>query len=587
MQRLRRMQCAFASLARSEAAQAGETMLRLSHIDFSYQSGAMASRRCDARVLSDASVEVAPGEHVVLLGKNGSGKSTLARLANGSLVPLAGTVEVDGKRSAEGARRTFFAEVGYVQQDPRAQLVTSVVWDEVAFGPRNLRLAEAEVASRVERALALCALGSKARRGVHELSGGQQQRLALAGVLAMEPRYLVLDEVSAHLDTVARGRIASIVDECCEMGRGVLEITHLAEDALRADRVLVMSNGCVAWEGAPAELLVDADALALSGLRGTSLDALVLLARFGYSFDSLDVARMAGFTRERGIADEVGALLAHGLDVASREGCVDAGASRGDVRCDEGSEDGGGSLVLESVTVTYGRGRGGVVALDGVSLRAPAGEVTLVAGPSGAGKTTAALVAAGVMSPDGAPGRLGDSPIRPSDVGLVLQRPSDQLFCDTVLADVSYGPMNRGLAAPDAEEVARKALLELGVDESVYDRSPFDLSGGQRRRVALAGIVALSPRAYVFDEPAAGLDGDGRERLRSAIRRLARGGAAVVVVTHNPDEWLGLATRLVFVRNGRLGKVVDLARERPTREHFDSAGLVPPLALQLLEALDA
>jgi energy-coupling factor transport system ATP-binding protein len=358
-----------------------------------------------------------------------------------------------------------------------------------------------------------------------------------------------------------------------------------------------MSGGRVAWEGTPVELLCDADALALSGLRGTSLDALALLARSGYRFDSLEASSMADFAREKGIAAEVGALLARRLGRASRVADAERGAEKGagnDATAGTGrggSDDArggeGDALVLESVTVTYGRGRDGVVALDGVSLRAPAGEVTLVAGPSGAGKTTAALVASGVLSPDGAPGRLGDAPISPSDVGLVLQRPSDQLFCDTVLADVSYGPKNRGLAERDAEAVARRALLELGVDETMHDRSPFDLSGGQRRRVALAGIVALGPRAYVFDEPAAGLDGDGRELLQSVVRRLAREGAAVIVVTHNPDEWLGLAARLVFVRRGRVSEVLDLVCERPMREHFESAGLAAPLALRLLEALDA
>ncbi len=178
-------------------------MLRLSDIEFAYPRG--------GRVLAGASLEVAPGEHVVLLGSNGCGKSTLARLANGSIEPAAGLVEVDGEVSREGARRTFFEEVGYVQQDPRAQLVTSSVRDEVAFGPRNLRLEAAEVERRVGRALEACDLERLADRSVMELSGGQQQRLAFAGVLAMEPRYLVLDEVSAQLDSAARERVADLV----------------------------------------------------------------------------------------------------------------------------------------------------------------------------------------------------------------------------------------------------------------------------------------------------------------------------------------------------------------------------------------
>ena len=276
-------------------------MLRLSDIEFAYPRS--------ERVLCGASLEVAPGEHVVLLGSNGCGKSTLARLANGSIEPAAGLVEVDGEVSREGARRTFFEEVGYVQQDPRAQLVTSSVRDEVAFGPRNLRLEAAEVERRVGRALEACDLERLADRSVMELSGGQQQRLAFAGVLAMEPRYLVLDEVSAQLDSAARELVADLVRRVCAAGRGVLEITHLVEDVLRADRVLVMHAGRIAWEGSPDVLLRDEEALSLSGLRGAGLDALAALARAGMDVAGADAAAMGRFADERGLGARLQALL--------------------------------------------------------------------------------------------------------------------------------------------------------------------------------------------------------------------------------------------------------------------------------------
>ena len=532
-------------------------MLRLSDIEFAYPRS--------ERVLCGASLEVAPGEHVVLLGSNGCGKSTLARLANGSIEPAAGVVEMDGEVSREGARRAFFEEVGYVQQDPRAQLVTSSVRDEVAFGPRNLRLEAAEVERRVGRALEACDLERLADRSVMELSGGQQQRLAFAGVLAMEPRYLVLDEVSAQLDSAARERVADLVRRVCAAGRGVLEITHLVEDVLRADRVLVMDAGRIAWEGSPDALLRDEEALSLSGLRGAGLDALAALARAGMDVAGADAAAMGRFADERGLGARLQALL----------------GGEGREHGDEASE----GLVVEDASFAYGHGASRHVALSHMRLAAPCGAVTLVVGASGSGKTTASLVAAGLLEAEGSPATLAGRVVRAGDVGLSLQRPDDQLFASSVLADVSFGPANRGLAAEEADRVARDALAELGVDEALFAKNPLALSGGQRRRVALAGICAMRAAAYVFDEPTAGLDGAGRELMRSVALRLARQGDAVVVVTHDADEWLHLSSRIAFVADGAVVREVDLEGARPTCADFEAVGLVAPLALRLGEVL--
>lgn len=535
-------------------------MLRLRDIEFAYPRA--------GRVLSGASLEVAPGEHVVLLGRNGCGKSTLSRLANGSIVPAAGVVEVDGKVSAEGARRAFFEEVGYVQQDPRAQLVTSSVRDEVAFGPCNLRLDADEVERRVARALEACGLTYLADRSAMELSGGQQQRLAFAGVLAMEPRYLVLDEVSSQLDSAARLRVAALVGRVCAAGRGVLEITHLVEDVLRADRVLVMDAGRIAWEGTPTALLRDEGALALSGLRGAGLAALVELARAGLDVAGADVDDMARLAAEKSLGPRLRALLG-GKTLAGPVGTPDANAG----------------LVLRDASFSYGSGDARHVALDHMSLEARPGAVTLVVGASGSGKTTTSLAAAGLIDAEGSTATLAGRSVRPGDVGLSLQRPDDQLFANTVLADVAFGPLNRGLDEAEADRVAREALRELGVGEDLFEKSPVALSGGQRRRVALAGICAMQAGAYVFDEPTAGLDGAGRELMRMMAQRLARQGHAVVVVTHNADEWLALAARLVFMSAGTVVRDVDLAKARPRCADFEAVGLVAPLALRLGEVL--
>ena len=232
-------------------------MIEVCDASFSYGRGDFVLRGVSARL--------EPGERVVLLGLNGSGKSTLGRLLNGSLRPTEGSVSIDGQR--EGLARL----VGYVRQDPRNQIVSPVVWDEVAFGPRNLALPLAEVEARVDEALVACGISDLAQRMTSELSGGQQQLLAMAGAIAMRPRYLVLDEVGSQLDEASRRRVADLVGRLVDSGVGVLEIAHSPEALFGAHRAIVLSDGKVAWTGSPRDLLADSRALELSGFAEDAL----------------------------------------------------------------------------------------------------------------------------------------------------------------------------------------------------------------------------------------------------------------------------------------------------------------------------
>ncbi|MBM6676565.1 ABC transporter ATP-binding protein [Olsenella uli] len=431
-------------------------MIELRDVSFSYDGLTPA--------LDHVSLTVGPGERVALLGPNGSGKSTLGRLANGSLVPDAGEVLVDGER--EGLARL----VGYVRQDPRNQIVSAVVSDEVAFGPRNLGLPREEVLDRVDEALSACGIEGLRDRVTSELSGGQQQLVAIAGVLAMHPRYLVLDEATSMLDRKTRARVARIVEEAAARGVGVLEITH---------RPLAAPDRAVRLEG--------------------------------------------------------GRLVAtsSGLEVPA---CPPRPRTPVD----------GNVLSGSGLTVSYGD----VAALTDVSLEAWG--VTLLTGPSGAGKTTLARVLTGVLAPDAGEATLSGRPVRAGDVGLAFQRSEDQLFCETVLDDIAYGPRARGLSEEGALAAAREAAASLGIGEDLLDRSPFELSGGQMRRVALAGVVAGRPGAYVLDEPTAGLDARGIADLRRLVCDLANDGASVVIITHDPEEWLPCANAVVRLEGGRV-----------------------------------
>lgn len=405
----------------------------------------------ERNVVDHVSLTLNPGERLVLLGRNGSGKSTLARLLNGSLAPTSGEVMVDGRR--EGLARL----VGYVRQDPRNQIVSAVVSDEVAFGPRNLGLPRWEVSARVDEALAACGISELRERMTSELSGGQQQLVALAGVLAMRPRYLVLDEATSMLDPAMRERVARVVEGVVKSGVGVLEISH---SPAPGGRRVLLEHGRISYQ----------------------------------------------------------------LPVSPEP-------PRNKVPRSVRSEQRQQGLSVSDVSVL---GRLRTVSWDFQGL-------VLVAGPSGAGKTTLARVLAGVLAPDSGEVTLDGRRVRAGDVGIAFQRSEDQLFCDTALDDIAYGPRAQGLADEEALAAARAAAARLSIDEELLHRSPFALSGGQMRRVALAGVIAARPSAYVFDEPTAGLDARGIREFCDLARGLANEGATVVVITHDPEEWDGMA----------------------------------------------
>ena len=507
------------------------------------------------------SLTVAPGEYVVLIGANGSGKSTIARLAAGSLLPSSGRVVVDGHNPAASAsERIEVARLcGFLRQDPTDQLVSSSVRDEVAFGPCNLGLPCKEVERRVERVLELCKLDTLAARGVDELSGGEQQRLALAGVLAMDGAYLVLDEALSFLDSRARQDLRSIISSLVAAGHGVLAVSHDLADILGATRICLVEGGQITWTGEPQALLADASLVKRAQLGSDGLARLMpALVSVGFNpADGAGVADVLAFVhktgRDRWLLDVLGGY-AHSLKVA-----------------------GVPSLVLGDAYKAFGD----VAALDGMDVLGHDGEVTLLAGASGSGKSTALRALAGVLELDSGRALLYGRPIKPGSVGLAFQRPEEQLFCDTVIEDVAFGPKNRGVGEARARARATEVLETLGVEKILWERSPFALSGGQARRVALAGIVAMGAEAFVFDEPTAGLDAAGREALHRLIASLAAEGASVVVVSHDVDEWLSQADTVVLAAQGKVVWEGEAWRLAADPQPFEAAGLEAPMTVRL------
>ena len=479
--------------------------------------------RASKDVLRPTTLTVRSGELVVVYGLNGSGKSTLAHVLAGSFAPASGEVLVDGEPLERGR-----AQVGFVRQDPQSQLVCESVHDEVAFGPRNFDLPEDEVERRVTESLEASGIAHLAEMRVSNLSGGEQQRLALAGILAMHPRYLVLDEPMSQQDSTSVMHIMECIEALLESGVGILAVTHHLAVADTADVIVVMSEGTIVWEGAPQEFAASE------------------------WWHRLQAPCLSGDGDQPQDQPQASDTAKDKPDTAPPEGDV--------------------TVMLNHVFAS----RGNTTILHDIMFHASAGRVTLLSGRSGSGKTTLAHVMSGVLPIDVGTSLAEGKPVTLGDVGLCMQRPEDQLFCDTVFDEVAYGPRNLGLGEDEVRERTTRALVSMGVDEALWDRHPQQLSGGERRCVAIAGMVSMRFAAYVFDEPTAGLDAAGRAAMYALVRRLADEGAAVVVITHELIEWLGNSDELTLLAHGKVVYTGPSEAAQTTSVPFRLAGLQVP-----------
>lgn len=490
----------------------------------------------DVEVLSGASLSVAPGELVALVGDNGSGKSTLGRVMCAAQLVDGGSVVVDGHDPSvsELERLRVRALVGRVCQDPVDQIVSSLVFDEVAFGPRNLGLDDAEVKRRVLAALDLVGMPSFADRVTTELSGGQQQRIALAGILAMHPSYLVLDEPTAQLDPSARAGFRDLFSRLAhESHMGIALITHDPAEIARADRVIDVArmgvrSGDASAGGDRANDARVGDVRGGDAFKGAQSTGDASLD----SVRSFDACASDACAVSEGNASEGGSLMAA---TCARGGRADIVHARP-------------VLELDGIFFSYGDRP----VLTDVSLRVHAGEVVLLAGASGAGKSTLASIAAGLVAPCSGEVRLCGAPPVPGDVGLAFQQPEAQFFLDTVYDEIAYAPRNLSCDEAEVDRRVHAAVRTVGLDEGLLSSSPFELSGGQARRVALASVLSLDAPAYIFDEPSAALDAKGRAFARRMVEGLSREGRAVLVITHDVDEWAPVSLRVVELADGSL-----------------------------------
>ncbi|MDE7168339.1 MAG: energy-coupling factor transporter ATPase [Clostridia bacterium] len=572
-------------------------IIECENVKFSYpDSGVYA--------VNGVSLKLKRGEFLSVIGHNGSGKSTLARLLNGLLDADEGKITVLGMDIAEGKNAVEIRKhVGVVFQNPDNQMVASIVEDDVAFGPENIGVEREEIGNRIGWALKAVGMEEFRTSTPARLSGGQKQRIAVAGVLAIKPDVLILDESTAMLDPKGRREVIEVVKKLNkEEGMTIILITHFMEEALLADRTIVMNKGEIALEGTPEEIFTSGETLETFNLS---------LPRTSVISENLRKAGMEikNVLRPEELAEEINKnFVSCGIYVGQSSNCEEKSV--------ESTHE--WDVDVKDLTFTYSKKSPfATKALKGVNLHIDEGEFFGIIGHTGSGKSTLiqhlnALIKLPqaqkrYRKPKAKKGQptpvishisvgqfdLGskkcDFKALRASVGMVFQYPEYQLFAESVFADVAFGLKNfkKGISKEEIEEAVKQSIEIVGLNyEEVKDKSPFDLSGGQKRRVAIAGVIVTKPQILILDEPAAGLDPKGKNEIMELLHKLHREWCkTVIIVSHDMDEVADNCTKACVIAEGQVFACDAPYKLFKRADELKALGLDIPLTAKIAQGL--
>ncbi len=521
-------------------------------------------RLSDQPSLRNINAEMEEGSFVVIMGQSGAGKSTLCSTFN-ALVPrffsgnYQGRVMIKGVDVALHSVAQMSRSVGLVLQDFEAQLFSTNVELEMAFGPENHSLSRQEIERRINHYLAFVGLENFRRREPATLSGGQKQRLAIGSVLAMEPELLVMDEPTTDLDPVGREEILAVAEKIREENRMLIIVDQEPETAAMADQVWLMKEGRLIAQGSPNETLVDLPLLESCGIKPPSL--LALFSSMGWPEAPLALESAISIIEKKHLVQQQKRLSRSTNFLTASD-----------------------LLRAERLRYTY---PGGYEALQGVDLSIGEGEFIALLGQNGSGKTTLAKHFNGLLKPTS--GRMliqGKSTTELShrqlarQVGYVFQNPDHQIFARTVREEVGFGLKVMGEDPKTIERRVEEALETVGL-QGYEEKVPFALSKGERQRVAVASILTVQPGVIVLDEPTTGLDYAHQRKMMEMLERLNQKGHTVIIITHSMWVAAEYTRRTIVMKDGQI------MLDGPTREVFANekrlteASLCPPLLVRL------
>jgi len=551
-----------------------ESFIEIDHVDYLYTG--TASQPLPA--LQDISLRIDEGEWVALVGANGSGKTTLARHIDGLLLPTHGTVRVAGMDTRQRDKlKQIRGLVGMVFQSPEEQVVATTVEEDVAFGAENLCLPEEDIRCRVEEILRQMGLWEERQRPPHLLSAGQMQRLALAGVLVMQPRAIVFDEATTMLDPIGRRSAMERLRQLHAQGITILFVTHHMEEAARAERLIALDQGHLAWDGTPQDFFAQAALVGRLGLEQPPAAQAANQLRTIFP----------GLPGELLLEEQLLASLPsphHQRQATVKNGTMfDPASSKPSLIEVQALE----HIYLKDTPLAR-------QALKEASLQVTPHHAHALAGATGSGKSTLLQHLNGVLRPQSGTvwvGRfdLSDPKLDGKAVcqlaGLVMQNPELQFFEQFVGDEIAYGPRQMGLKTGIAQRV-RWAMEQVRLDFDAYkDRMTYTLSGGEKRKVALASILAIKPEILLLDEPTAGLDPRSRREVLGMLVRLKADGMTLVFSSHQMEDVATLADEMTVFQQGTTvasGKTSDVFYGEA---ELAGSGLFPPLAVSVANVL--
>ncbi|MDR3602822.1 MAG: energy-coupling factor transporter ATPase [Desulfosporosinus sp.] len=504
--------------------------------------------------LKNVSLTVQKGKFMVLMGSTGAGKTTLSLCLNG-LIPqlmegkLTGQVSVAGKNVGKTAVQSLSKVLGLVLQDPETQIIGRTVEEDTAFGPRNFLVPLDEIKQRVDQTLAKVRLKGYNHRLTEELSGGEKQRLAIAGVLVMEPEILILDEPTSELDPIGRSEIyQTLADLRRKKDLTILLVEHSSEELIhKADEVVVLNQGEVAWRGIPTELFRNLPLLRKWGIKPLPVSQL------GWDFYEKGWISFAEIPLD--IPSAAGVIRALLPKYGHWQGPA-AGQSKDRLLKQEPflSE----KTISVQVSDLIHQYNSDQPALRGINLTIEAGEFVALIGQNGAGKTTLAKHFNGLLKPtsgevivEGMNTSQYDTSDLAKTIGYVFQNPDHQIFSATVEKELEFGLKNAGFKGQAIKERVEQVLQYTGLEKyrSVH---PFSLGKGERQMIAVASILVLKPKLLIIDEPTTGSDWTGVQTMMALIHKLHAAGTTIIMISHDMDLVAQYAKRIIVLKDGEV-----------------------------------
>ena len=575
--------------------ESNETFLNISNVSYIYDEGLEFAEQA----LDNVSLSIELVQKIAILGENGSGKSTLAHIINALNFPQEGDVLIFGKSTQD---EDIFAKIhqliGMVFQNPDNQIVGTTVEEDVAFGPENLAIPREEMLRLVPDAIKKVGLEGLELRTPAELSGGQKQKLAIAGILAMQPKCIILDEATSMLDPKSRREILSILYELNEKYKiTIINVTHHMDEVVGVDQVFVMQSGRVVFAGKAEEFFTE-DYL-LNDVSMRKPEYVELSSRL---FEALQENLETKFLiSPETAANNVSELLKKS-ETEKLQNIFSELDKENNLFPDSKSyfnaiKD-NRDLIIQAKNLNFQYDKDEEDSFDAlidINLDIYSGEFIAICGSTGSGKTTLVQHFNGLIKLQTGELRVFDKDLKKvediasirKNVGMVMQYPEDQLFAESIFEDVAFGPKQLGFPEGEIAEAVSDALAMMGMQDIDPNKSPFALSGGQMRRVAIAGILAMKPKVLILDEPGAGLDPKGKKELYNILKNLQSQGVTIIMISHSMEDVSKLADRVIVMKEAKIQKFATVKDVFANMDFLEESELDKPELIAFAEEFKA